>query len=654
MKRLFTLFIAGFLVAAVLLSPLGQQASLASGNSNRVRVLVEFQPGKKGAVESSLGRAGAEFHYTFDRYNTFVVSVPEAALAGLRNNPNVLSLEEDPLRYPLSMMAAAAIAPAADTVDSNGQTVPYGIDMVQARDVWDVDRDGIVDTGAPVGDTLTICIIDSGLYVDHEDFLGVNVVGGYTDITGGWDTDGFGHGTHVAGTITAMNNSLGVVGVLPGTANLYIVRVFGDDGLWAYSSTLIDAADRCVAAGAKIISMSLGGSRWSKLEERAFDSYYSQDILSIAAAGNDGTTAYSYPASYDSVISVAAIDSSMTVANFSQKNDQVELAAPGVDVLSTLPYLDENSLTVDGVTYAANHIEFAARGTATGSLVDGGLCTTTGDWAGMIVLCERGDIAFYDKVMNVQNSGGAAAVIYNNEPGNFYGTLGDGNSSEIIALSLSQEDGQYLVANKLGFSGTVSSEFTQPASGYAAWSGTSMATPHVSAVAALAWSASPSATNQEIRDALNTTAYDLGVIGRDDSYGFGLVQAADAIAYLGGSGGGGGGGDVAMHVADLDGTSAYVAGPNWEATVTIAVVDVNGNPVADVTVSGSWSGDYVGSGSCITDATGVCSVTSGKTRGTSVTFTVDNLSATGFIYDGSANTDPDGDSDGTTIVVYQP
>lgn len=651
MKHIFRWVLAIFLVTVLVVTAAGSATAQVPEKQSKVRVLVEFQPGAKGNVQAALQGAGAQFHYTFDKFNTFAVSVPEAALNGLRNNPNIVSIEEDAIRYPIDIRPSSAAAPTADTVDANGQTVPYGVDMVQARDVWDADRDGAVDAGAPVGDSLTVCIIDSGLYTGHEDFQGVNVIGGYTDIAGGWATDGFGHGTHVAGTISAMNNNLGVVGVLPGTANFYIVRVFGDDGAWAYSSSLVSAADHCVSAGSKIISMSLGGSRKSKLEERAFDSYYAQGVLSIAAAGNDGTTAYSYPASYSSVVSVAAIDSSMTVADFSQKNNQVELAAPGVAVLSTLPYREENFVSVGGVDYAANHIEFSGRGSASGPLVDGGLCDSVGVWSGAVVLCERGVVSFYDKVINVQNGGGVAAIIYNNAPGNFFGTLGDGNSSSIVGLSLSQEDGQYLVANKLGSTATVASNLFQPASGYEAWDGTSMATPHVSAVAALVWSAAPGATNQDIRDALTATAFDLGAPGRDDSYGFGLVQAADAIAYLtGGSGGGGGGTDVAVHVSDLDaGTSGK---KNWKANVTIHVADASGAPVSGVTVDGNWSGLVSGSSSCVTDASGACSVTSPGTRSSgSITFTVTNLSGSGFTYDATANSDPDGDSNGTSITV---
>ena len=184
------------------------------------------------------------------------------------------------------------------------QSVPWGIDRVQARDIWDADRDGTVDAGAPTGAGVQVCIIDSGLYTAHEDIVGENVIGGYPS---GWDTDLCGHGTHVAGTIAAANNNTGVVGVSPGEVSLYIFKVFGDDCAWAYSSDLIDAANRCAAAGVDIISMSLGGGR-STPEETAFNNLYSQGILSIAAAGNDGDTSMSYPASYDSVVSVAATD----------------------------------------------------------------------------------------------------------------------------------------------------------------------------------------------------------------------------------------------------------------------------------------------------------------------------------------------------------
>jgi serine protease len=481
----------------------------------QARVFIQFQPGKATEVRASLERSGADFHYEFAELNTFVVTLPQAALNGFTNNPNVILVEEDAPRY------------------LDNQTVPDGIDLVQARDVWDSDRNGVVDSGAPTGAGRLVCIIDSGLYTAHEDFAGVNIDGGYPS---GWNTDGCGHGTHVAGTIAAANNALGVVGVTPGTTSLYIVKVFGDSCGWSYSSNLVDAANRCDAAGANIINMSLGGSTKVRTEETAFQNLYNKGILSIAAAGNDGTTRLNYPASYSSVVSVAAIDSNKVVADFSQKNSSVELAAPGVGVLSTVPWLADTSVTVDGVTYSANHIDFAKYDTASAALVNGGLCSAADSaFSGKVVLCERGDISFYDKVRNVQLSNGAAAIIYNNVPGGFLGTLGDGNTSTIPAVSMSQEDGQYLLANKLGKTATVTSNITKPGSGYEAWDGTSMATPHVSGAAALVWSANSSWTNAQIRDAFQKTALDLGAAGKDNAYGWGLVQAKSALTFLGGS-----------------------------------------------------------------------------------------------------------------------
>jgi len=186
------------------------------------------------------------------------------------------------------------------------------------------------------------------------------------------------------------------------------------------------------------------------------------------------------------------------------------------------------------VSYQANPIENAAVSDASGvtaPLVDGGRATSTNPaWSGKVVLVERGDISFYDKVRNVQNSGGLAAVIYNNEPGNFYGTLGDGTST-IPAISLSQEDGKWLVANKLGFDGTVVNLYDPNTPGYASWGGTSMASPHVAGVAALVWAADPSLTNVQLRAILQSTAQDLGLPWNHQ--GHGLVRADLAVREVG-------------------------------------------------------------------------------------------------------------------------
>src|SRR5512133_829606 len=136
--------------------------SPAQGNE-KVRVLVQFEPNGKGNVEKALQNSGAEFHYEFDDLNTFAVTLPSAALDGISHNPNVAFVEEDVLRFPVSIMKSNVVAATA------AQSVPYGVDMVRARDVWDADRNGVVDAGAPTASNRKICIIDSGIYTAHED-----------------------------------------------------------------------------------------------------------------------------------------------------------------------------------------------------------------------------------------------------------------------------------------------------------------------------------------------------------------------------------------------------------------------------------------------------------------------------------------------------
>lgn len=491
------------------------------------RVLIKFKQGGKAAVQSELRRANAQVHYTFDDVGIFAATVPARALQALRNNPNVEFVENDVIRTPAA------------------QTVPYGIDMVQARQVWDANLDDTLDSGAPTGEGMLVCVIDSGLFAGHEDFQGVNIVGGFPQDK--WNFDNCGHGTHVAGTIAAAHNDTGVVGVSPGDVSLFIVKVFGNDSQaycgWTHASTLMDGATRCADAGAKVINMSLSGG-YSKGEELVFKSLERRGVLSIAAAGNHGnpavpTDAFVYPAGYDSVVSVAAIDSNMNLAAFSAKNNQTELAAPGVAVLSTYPLGPAAPVLSGGDSYNSIPMANSHVGIATAPLVDGGTCNTplpAGDtsWSGQVVLCQRGAATFLAKVQNVAAGGGVAAVIYNNIPGDLNGTLGNDLSviPAIPAVGISQASGLSLLANHIGDATTVDTRLPLNFQGYAFNNGTSMATPHVAGVAALIWSANPSWTNHEVRAAMDATARDLGASGYDTSYGFGLVQAKDALDEL--------------------------------------------------------------------------------------------------------------------------
>jgi subtilisin family serine protease len=178
-------------------------------------------------------------------------------------------------------------------------------------------------------------VIDSGVFADHQD-LNRDQLTGYngSDFELPWWEDGYGHGTHVTGTIAASDNGHGVVGVAP-EADIFVVRVFDDWGE-ATASDLIVALEACRDAGADIVSMSLGGFGYSENEQSVFSSFYKEEnIVSIAAAGNSGMNEFYFPASYTEVIGVAAVDQFGHVADFSTRNEMVDLAAPGVGVLST-------------------------------------------------------------------------------------------------------------------------------------------------------------------------------------------------------------------------------------------------------------------------------------------------------------------------------
>ena len=580
--------ILGAALVAALAMTVGA-AAMASGVEKQ-RVYIKFKPGTRGQVERSLRAHGAEIHHVFDELGAFAVTMPTPALEGIRHNPNIQFVEPDPPRPPL------------------GQVRPYGIDMVQAPATW---------AAGTTGDGITVCVIDSGIHAAHEDFQGVNLVGGYPS---DWGTDTCGHGSHVAGTIAGKDNTTGVVGVNTGSVNLFVVKVFdGPECAWSYSSDLVDAALRCRDAGARVVNMSLGGDFASSVEQSAFDNLWNAGVLSVAAAGNDGNTRHSYPASYDSVVSVAAVDSTKTVADFSQQTDQVELAAPGVAVLSTVPQVSATT-SVDGTSFIVSALEFTHEGTASGALVNGGLCESSGSWSGRTVLCERGNISFAEKVDNAHAGGAAAVIVYNNAPGGFSGTLGSAGPA-VPAVSMSQEDGRFLVANKLGATATVSTVPDNQGNGYAYYDGTSMATPHVAGVAALVWSANPGWSNAQVRQALAVTAEDLGPAGRDNAYGWGLVQAKAALDELQGGSEPPPTGDTAP--SDLTASAIKSKGKasgvslNWTEG-SAADVDVyrDGALVATIANDGNHTDGYVGPRRstasyqvCISGSTSDCSNT---------------------------------------------
>ena len=486
--------------------------------ADTTRVIVQFKPGTQAAaaVRAAIAQSGGKIKVEFLKGQAVAVELPTRMVEALRKHTSVALVEEDAKRYPM------ALAEPTAKPYKTGQLKPYGISMVQADQL----PKGDLRTG-----NRTVCIIDSGYDRAHEDLAANQVTGEFDSATGWWYDDEAHHGTHVAGTIAALNNKgVGVVGVNPsGKLKLHIVKVFGASGSWSYSSDLVAATEKCEAAGANVISMSLGGPLPSGSERTKFQQLADAGILSVAAAGNGGNRLTSYPAGYPAVMSVAALDETKTVASFSQFNTDVEIAAPGVSVLSTVPMGTgtQGSLKVGSTVYAPLAMEGSPAGSANAPLADFGLGESTNTAvSGKVCLIQRGNISFADKVLNCQSSGGIGAIIYNNVAGSLSGTMGDVVTG-ISSVGVSDTEGATLLT-QLGQTTALS----VATSNYAYFDGTSMATPHVSAVAAQVWSYFPTCTGEQIRNALNSSALDLGDAGRDKYYGYGLVQAKAAYDYL--------------------------------------------------------------------------------------------------------------------------
>lgn len=499
----------------------------AYADDNRYIIKVDEQ--QKGVVKALAKKLGAEFKV--DGHGFFAAQFAGKSLnevKGLLNNPHIQLIEEDQRRMPLAIYSDDAGNPMTT------QLTPYALYQSQANQV-------VFNANAGI----KVCIIDSGLDRTNTDFNWNNITGDNDSGTGNWDVNGGPHGTHVGGTIAAADNGYGVVGMAPGVA-LHIVKVFNAAG-WGYSSDLAFAEQKCANAGANIISMSLGGGGANSTEESAFDAFTAAGGLVVAAAGNDGTNTRSFPAGYSSIMMIGANDANNTIASFSQfpsctvttgrgKNattttDEsicVEVTAGGVDTLSTYPagMATASLMTANGVFVASSAMENA--GNSAGNIYYMGTAEATNAGAnGNICVIDRGVISFHDKVLNCENSGGIGAIIINNVAGMLYGTLGDAttNITTIPAVGAAFEDRSTLLA-------ATTAEVTIGTSDFGYMSGTSMATPAVSGVAALVWSNHNGCTGTEIREALKATAEDQGALGRDDYFGNGIVKAAAADTYL--------------------------------------------------------------------------------------------------------------------------
>lgn len=250
----------------------------------------------------------------------------------------------------------------------------YGLKKINCPGAWDL----------ATGSGIIVAVVDTGIDKNHPD-IAANVWSntreipnngiddddnGYIDDCWGWNfvnntngsIDDYGHGTHVAGTIAAVgNNGTGVIGVAP---NAKVMDLKAFDKREGYDSWIAAAIHYAADNGADIINCSFGGPGSSSALEEAIDYAYSLGIVVVAAAGNEHSDVKDFhPGGYHNVITVSALDNSSSLAFFSNFGTEIDVAAPGVDILSLRATgttmgtpLGDYYTRADGTSMAAPHV----------------------------------------------------------------------------------------------------------------------------------------------------------------------------------------------------------------------------------------------------------------------------------------------------------
>ncbi len=329
--------------------------------------LVQYNVGlRPGASASFVREAAQEIERTIylEDHGTIISGTfPESAADRLRSFPVVEFVEED------------------FTARAFDERLPWGIDRV--------DADVLHGSGA-TGDGATVAVLDTGVDDDHPD-LADNVVDGKTFVDACGESEGdcgfFGgdgyngndcnfawsddndHGSHVAGTAAAVRgNGEGVAGGVSTEASILAGKVLTGCGSGSYSA-IADGIRWATDNGADVINMSLGGDSGAQTLKNACQYAVDNGVVVVAAAGNSGpcSDCVGYPAKYDSVIAVSATDDDDNLANFSSTGPEVDLAAPGDGVLSTIPPESDSGSTYEdgyetlrGTSMASPHVAGAA------------------------------------------------------------------------------------------------------------------------------------------------------------------------------------------------------------------------------------------------------------------------------------------------------
>lgn len=327
-----------FVVCGIFLSFVAVASAAGPEEPSRKIVVFEKTFINEAAQAALVKNFGAAVIKALPLINGMAVHLSSQAEAALLRRTEVLRIDDD-------LVISATAKPVAP---QPAEEIPWGVDRIHATAAW--------PTGRGLG--IKVAILDTGIDLDHLD-LQANIKGQVNMISplkSGNDDNG--HGTHVAGTVAAVDNAIGVVGV-GSEISLYAVKVLSKTGS-GWLSDLIEGLQWCINNRMEVVNMSLGTSSDNQSFHDAIINAYQAGVTLVAAAGNNGASGGSvdYPAKYPETIAVSAIGQDNRLAAFSSFGPEVDLAAPGVNIKST--YNDGYYKTLNGTSMATPHVTGAA------------------------------------------------------------------------------------------------------------------------------------------------------------------------------------------------------------------------------------------------------------------------------------------------------
>ena len=343
MKRKFSILLVGTVLTGLVLSLVGTALTSEAAPEPMQRKIVVFETWfvNDVAQDELINRVGGVKTKNLDLIGAKAVYLPPRAEAVLARQPGVLRIDDDMVVEALIRGGTAA----KPTPTQPSEISPWGVNRIDADLVW----------GITTGDPIRVAIVDTGIDVKHPDLID-NLKSGVSTVqyTTSYNDDN-GHGTHVAGIAAAVDNTIGVIGVGP-QIDLYAVKVLDRRGS-GYLSDVIEGLGWAIQNGMQVVNMSLGTASDVQSFHDAVAEVYAAGITQVAAAGNTGE-AVIYPAAYPEVIAVSATDNTDTIAPWSSRGPQIDLAAPGVSIYST--YKGSTYKTLSGTSMAAPHVTGAA------------------------------------------------------------------------------------------------------------------------------------------------------------------------------------------------------------------------------------------------------------------------------------------------------